>query len=70
MGILWPLSTLTAADCGGFTTTVLTTTPEIAAQPTSMRAQVKTLTQASRSSKSCENASFNAQLCILEEYMA
>lgn len=54
MGILWALSTLTGAECGGFTTTVLTTTPEIAAQPTSIRAHIKTLTQASRSSRSCE----------------
>ena len=67
MGILWPLSIVTGAEVGGFTTPVLTTTPEIAPQPTSTRAQIKTVTQASRSSKSCENASFNTVLCNREE---
>ena len=70
MGILWPLSILTAAEVGGFTTTVITTMPEIAAQLASIRAQSKTVPQALRSSKSCENASFNTVLCNLEEYMA
>ena len=67
MGILWPLSILTGAEVGGFPTPVLTTTLKIAAQPTSTRAQVKTLTQASRSLKSCENTSFNTVLCNREE---
>ena len=40
----------------GCITTALTFTPEIAAQPTSMRVQLKTLPQASRSSRSCEAA--------------
>ena len=70
MGILWPLSTLTAAEVGGFPTTVITTTPEIASQTASLRVHVKTLTQALRYLKSCENASFNTVLRILEEYIA
>lgn len=54
MGISWPLSTLSVALPHGCTVTVLTFTLEVAVQPTSIRVQLKTLTQALRSSRSCE----------------
>ena len=53
LGISWPLSTLTVALANGCTI-ALTFTLEVAAQTTSIRVQLKTLTQASRSSRSCE----------------
>lgn len=53
LGISWPLSTLTVAPAHGCTT-ALTFTLEVAAQTTSIRVQLKTLPQASRSSRSCE----------------
>ena len=53
LGISWPLSTLTVAPAHGCTT-ALTFTLEVAAQTTSFRVQLKTRTQASRSSRSCE----------------
>ena len=54
LGTSWPLSTLSVALPHGCTITVLTFTLEVAAQPTSIRVQLKTLPQALRSSKSCE----------------
>ena len=54
MGIPWPLSTLSVAVARGCIVTVLTFMLEDAAQPTSIRVQLKTRTQASRSSRSCE----------------
>ena len=54
MGIPWPLSTLSVAVARGCIVTVLTFMLEVAAQPTSIRVQLKTRTQASRSSRSCE----------------
>ena len=54
MGTSWPSSTLSVAVPYGCIATVHTFTPEVAAHTTSIRVQLKTLTQASRSSGSCE----------------